>query len=358
MRLGEGGGGGGRRGIYIHTDRLAAVPPGPLPGPLLRPSASRLAPPFPSQPSQPAQPQQPNPQQPPHTHTHPQVPCGGPSQRLHALTHRRCGAARRGQVPRSAAAQGASAPLPFPSLGPRAGRAVRVCMCSCLCACAHACKCTTRPSAWPRAWATPHSCCPPLSHVARMHVCLSACVQVYDKAECVAMGMGCFVGVAEASEEPLKFVHLKYTPKGGCAGGGREAPEKRLAMQLGVGSCCTLGTHACTHQQLCARPRRPGRRLQNVGRCPGSRLCTTAAASDGRTRQVSRLAARKASPGLDVYDMCGRARAKPAGAPGGTPLRKVAIVGKGLTFDSGGYNIKVSESSRHVLDSPRCCACL
>ena len=26
--------------------------------------------------------------------------------------------------------------------------------------------------------------------------------------------------------------------------------------------------------------------------------------------------------------------------PEGTPRKKVAIVGKGLTFDSGGYNIK------------------
>lgn len=27
--------------------------------------------------------------------------------------------------------------------------------------------------------------------------------------------------------------------------------------------------------------------------------------------------------------------------PSGTPKKKVALIGKGLTFDSGGYNIKV-----------------
>ena len=38
---------------------------------------------------------------------------------------------------------------------------------------------------------------------------------MYEKAECEAMKMGCYLGVSEASEEPPKFVHLKYTPKGG-----------------------------------------------------------------------------------------------------------------------------------------------
>ncbi|GLC42430.1 hypothetical protein PLESTB_001097800 [Pleodorina starrii] len=42
-------------------------------------------------------------------------------------------------------------------------------------------------------------------------------LKVYEKDECEAMGMGCYLGVAEASSEPPKFIHLKYTPKNGTA---------------------------------------------------------------------------------------------------------------------------------------------
>lgn len=42
-------------------------------------------------------------------------------------------------------------------------------------------------------------------------------LKVYDKAECEAMGMGLFLGVAEASAEPPHFIHLKYSPPGGNA---------------------------------------------------------------------------------------------------------------------------------------------
>ena len=44
-------------------------------------------------------------------------------------------------------------------------------------------------------------------------------LRVLEKDECEALGMGCFLGVAEASLEPLKFIHLTYTPKGGWVGG-------------------------------------------------------------------------------------------------------------------------------------------
>jgi leucyl aminopeptidase len=47
------------------------------------------------------------------------------------------------------------------------------------------------------------------------HVCpTTPTQQVYEKAECEAMGMGCYLGVAEASKEPPKFIHLAYKPKG------------------------------------------------------------------------------------------------------------------------------------------------
>ena len=42
-------------------------------------------------------------------------------------------------------------------------------------------------------------------------------LKVLEKDECEALGMGLFLGVAEASAEPPKFIHLTYTPAGGAA---------------------------------------------------------------------------------------------------------------------------------------------
>jgi leucyl aminopeptidase len=38
-------------------------------------------------------------------------------------------------------------------------------------------------------------------------------LRVLDRTECAKMGMGAYVGVAQGSEEPPKFIHLSYTPK-------------------------------------------------------------------------------------------------------------------------------------------------
>lgn len=40
-------------------------------------------------------------------------------------------------------------------------------------------------------------------------------LNVLEKEQCEALGMGCYLGVAEASAEPPKFIHLKYVPKNG-----------------------------------------------------------------------------------------------------------------------------------------------
>ena len=40
-------------------------------------------------------------------------------------------------------------------------------------------------------------------------------VTVLDRAECQKLGMGAFLGVAAGSEQPPKFIHLKYAPSGG-----------------------------------------------------------------------------------------------------------------------------------------------
>ncbi len=42
-------------------------------------------------------------------------------------------------------------------------------------------------------------------------------LQVLEKEQCEALGMGLYLGVAEASAEPPKFIHLTYTPPGGAA---------------------------------------------------------------------------------------------------------------------------------------------
>jgi leucyl aminopeptidase len=40
-------------------------------------------------------------------------------------------------------------------------------------------------------------------------------LEVLEAADCAKLGMGCFLGVAEASSEPAKFIHLTYKPPSG-----------------------------------------------------------------------------------------------------------------------------------------------
>lgn len=51
-------------------------------------------------------------------------------------------------------------------------------------------------------------------------------LEVLERDQCEALGMGCFLGVAEASAEPPKFIHLTYTPKG---------PVKKKVAIIGKG---------------------------------------------------------------------------------------------------------------------------
>jgi leucyl aminopeptidase len=39
-------------------------------------------------------------------------------------------------------------------------------------------------------------------------------VRVYDRADCQRMGMGAYLGVAQGSQEPPRFIHLIYAPRG------------------------------------------------------------------------------------------------------------------------------------------------
>ncbi len=43
-------------------------------------------------------------------------------------------------------------------------------------------------------------------------------LQVLEKADCEALKMGLYLGVAEASALPPKFIHLTYTGAGGSWG--------------------------------------------------------------------------------------------------------------------------------------------
>ncbi len=47
-------------------------------------------------------------------------------------------------------------------------------------------------------------------------------LKILEQAECEALGMGAFLGVAQASEMPPKFIHLTYTPTG--------TPRRKIAI--------------------------------------------------------------------------------------------------------------------------------
>lgn len=67
------------------------------------------------------------------------------------------------------------------------------------------------------------------------HVPCCCCLlqlEVLEKADCEAMNMGLYLGVAEASDEPPKFIHLTYTPKSEAL--ARAAPPVLAAAAHGV----------------------------------------------------------------------------------------------------------------------------
>lgn len=72
-------------------------------------------------------------------------------------------------------------------------------------------------------------------------ICLGL-LQVHDAAACADMGMGCYLGVAEASQEPPQFIHLTYTPKGEV--------KKKVAI-VGKGLTFDSGATLIPKQLLC-----------------------------------------------------------------------------------------------------------
>ena len=62
-------------------------------------------------------------------------------------------------------------------------------------------------------------------------------VQVLEREDCEKMGMGLYLGVAECSALPPKFIHLTYTPEGQMP-----SPHPLATLQQ-------LHMHACQHLQ-------------------------------------------------------------------------------------------------------------
>lgn len=78
--------------------------------------------------------------------------------------------------------------------------------------------------------APPNVCTPSHLAAAAEHIAARAperfSLEVLEAGECKDLGMGCFLGVAEASHEPAKFIHLTYKPEG---------PAKKVVAVVGKG---------------------------------------------------------------------------------------------------------------------------
>lgn len=67
---------------------------------------------------------------------------------------------------------------------------------------------------------------------------------ILEKADCEALGMGAFLGVANGSDQPPKFIHLKYCPPDGVV-------YKRVAI-VGKGICFDSGGYNIKTGANCA----------------------------------------------------------------------------------------------------------
>jgi len=54
--------------------------------------------------------------------------------------------------------------------------------------------------------------------VGRLKDCADVVLEVLEREDCEKLGMGCYLGVAQCGPQPLKFIHLRYTPKGEAKG--------------------------------------------------------------------------------------------------------------------------------------------
>lgn len=71
---------------------------------------------------------------------------------------------------------------------------------------------------------------------------------VLDRAECERRGMGLFLGVSAASDEPPAFIHLTYTPPGGPAAGAPVLALVGKGLTFDSGGC---GARAAAARRVC-----------------------------------------------------------------------------------------------------------
>lgn len=113
-----------------------------------------------------------------------------------------------------------------------------------------------------------------------------------EEGECLDLGMRLFVGVARGSDEPPKLVHLAYKPPAAAPSAPPPRKVRRRALACEPGPAAPLPTTSARLPSVCA---------------------VTAASAHASNRGP-----------------------------------QIALVGKGLTFDSGGYNLKVGRGRRNL----------
>lgn len=131
-------------------------------------------------------------------------------------------------------------------------------------------------------------------------------MKVLGQAECEARKMGAYLAVAQGSKDGPEFIHLSYKPKGGAWGG---MAWHGMACWGGiVGWCAAAAAAACCY---C------------VGRGGGLWMRCTCRTVRLTTTLFSHIPT----------------------TPGPAKPKKLVLIGKGLTFDSGGYNLKAGAGS-------------
>ncbi|CDJ58683.1 cytosol aminopeptidase, putative [Eimeria maxima] len=156
--------------------------------------------------------------------------------------------------------------------------------------------------------------------------------RILNKEEIEELGMGCYLAVAKGSMYPPLFIHLIYRSKD-CppAAAAAAAPAAAAAAPAAAGAPTTAATAAAAAAGAAGGgggDREEGDQSSDPSYNSGSPGGTTAAATPSAA-----------------------AAAAAAGAAGGgeKKIKKIALIGKGLTFDSGGYNVKRAETSIEMM---------
>jgi leucyl aminopeptidase len=94
--------------------------------------------------------------------------------------------------------------------------------------------------------------------------CMS--VKILEKADCEKLGMGSYLGVSEASDEPPKFIHLTYKGAGSdlkkvaVVGKGLTFDSGGYNLKAGAGSMIEMMKYVTTNDPACAKTVRRAQR--------------------------------------------------------------------------------------------------